>query len=57
MQEIIRFAQRGVDEANRVVGEFCYTGVQPICLKRFEEYGIKFDPRRLNELSLAQSLW
>ncbi len=57
MQEVIRFAQRGVDEHNRVVGEFCYTGVQPVCLKRFEEYGIPFDHRRLSELALLQSLW
>ena len=35
MQEIVRFAQRGVDKENKVLGEFCYTGVQPICLKRF----------------------
>ena len=57
MQEIVRFSQRGVDKENKVVGEFCYTGVQPICLKRFEEYGIPYDSRTLNELSLLPSLW
>jgi pilus assembly protein CpaF len=57
MQEVVRFAQRGVDEDNRVVGEFCYTGVQPSCLKRFAEYGIPYDARGLNELSLLQSAW
>ena len=35
MQEIVRFSQRGVDKENRVLGEFCYSGVQPVCLKRF----------------------
>ena len=45
MQEIMRFAQRGVDKENQVLGEFCYTGVQPICLKRFAEYGIQYDSR------------
>jgi len=53
----LRFSQRGVDKENKVVGEFCYTGVQPICLKRFEEYGIPYDSRTLNELSLLPSLW
>jgi pilus assembly protein CpaF len=57
MQEIIRFTQHGVDKENRVVGEFAYTGVQPNCLKRFEEYGIPYDSRALNELALLQSLW
>jgi pilus assembly protein CpaF len=57
MQEIVRFSQRGVDKENKVVGEFCYTGVQPICLKRFEEYGIPYDSRALSELSLLPSLW
>ena len=57
MQEIIRFAQRGVDDENKVVGEFCYTGVQPTCLKRFAEYGIAYDSRALNELALLHSLW
>jgi pilus assembly protein CpaF len=50
MQEIMRFAQRGVDDEQRVIGDFCYTGVQPTCLRRFEEYGIPFDARTLSEL-------
>jgi len=57
MQEIVRFSQRGVDSDNRVIGEFCYTGVQPSCLKRFAEYGIQYDARGLNELALLQSVW
>jgi pilus assembly protein CpaF len=57
MQEVVRFSQHGVDKENRVVGEFCYTGVQPSCLKRFEEYGIDYNPRALNELSLLHSVW
>jgi pilus assembly protein CpaF len=57
MQEIVRFAQHGVDDENRVVGKFCYTGVQPSCLKRFMEYGIDYDPRGLNELEPLPSLW
>ena len=32
MQEIVRYLQRGVDENNKVVGEFAYTGMQPNCL-------------------------
>jgi len=57
MQEIVRFTQRGVDSDGRVIGDFCYTGVQPISLKRFEEYGIAYDSRGLNELALVHSIW
>lgn len=57
MQEILRFSQRGVDADNRVLGEFCYSGVQPNCLKRFEEYGIPYDVRALSELAPLKSIW
>ena len=57
MQEIVRFAQQGVDKENRVVGEFQYTGVQPNCLTRFREYGISYDQRALTALASAGSLW
>jgi pilus assembly protein CpaF len=57
MQELIRYAQHGVDLENRVTGEFQYTGVQPQCLSRFEEYGITYDVRKLSTLSSAGALW
>jgi pilus assembly protein CpaF len=57
MQEIVRFAQHGVDKENKVIGEFAYTGVQPMCLKRFEEYGVQYDASGLNELTLLHSVW
>jgi pilus assembly protein CpaF len=57
MQELVRFTQRGMDKEDHVIGEFCYTGVQPMCLKRFAEYGIKYDSRGLNELAPVQALW
>jgi pilus assembly protein CpaF len=57
MQEIIRFSQRGVDKENKVLGEFCYSGVQPVCLKRFAEYGIPYDARNLSELEPVKALW
>jgi len=57
MQEIMRFAQHGVDEQGQVIGEFSYTGGQPVCLKRFAEYGIAYDARELNELKLLSTLW
>jgi pilus assembly protein CpaF len=50
MQEIMRFAQHGIDAEGHVIGEFVYTGVQPICIKRFEEYGVPYDPRGLSEM-------
>jgi pilus assembly protein CpaF len=56
-QEIVRYAQRGVDKENKVVGEFQYSGVQPDCLARFREYGISYDQRTLASLSPMGSLW
>jgi pilus assembly protein CpaF len=57
MQDIIKFAQRGVDEHGRVVGEFQYTGVQPLALRRFGEYGVDYDSRSLTYLEPAVNLW
>jgi Flp pilus assembly CpaF family ATPase len=50
MQEIAHFEQRGLDKESRVIGEFQFTGVQPMCLKRFEELGITYDIRQLSTL-------
>jgi pilus assembly protein CpaF len=57
MQEIVKYQQHGVDLDNKVAGEFQYTGVQPQCLKRFEEYGITYDVRQLSTLASTGSLW
>jgi pilus assembly protein CpaF len=57
MQDIVRYAQHGVDKDSAVVGEFQYTGVQPACLKRFAEYGINYDMRSLSGLPSAGALW
>jgi len=57
MQDIVRFAQHGVDQENAVVGEFQYTGVQPQCIKRFQEYGVSYDVRALSSLPSAAALW
>jgi hypothetical protein len=46
-----------VDKENKVLGEFAYTGVQPMCLRRFEEYGIKYDADGLNKLALLSAAW
>jgi pilus assembly protein CpaF len=53
MQEIAYFNQRGLDKDSRVLGEFHFTGVQPMCLKRFEELGITFDIQQLATLPTA----
>ncbi len=50
MQEIMRYTQAGIDAEGKVIGEFVYTGVQPMCIKKFEEYGIPYDPRGLSEM-------
>jgi Flp pilus assembly CpaF family ATPase len=52
-QEIVSFDQRGLDKESRVIGEFIYSGVQPSCTKRFEEFGISYDIRGLAELQTA----
>jgi Flp pilus assembly CpaF family ATPase/MinD-like ATPase involved in chromosome partitioning or flagellar assembly len=57
MQEIIRFQQHGVDKDNKVSGEFQYTGVQPQCMRRFDEYGIEYDVRSLSTLASTGALW
>ncbi len=57
MQEVVRFAQHGIDDDNKVVGDFCYTGVQPVSLKRFAEYGVPYDHRDLNQLKPMPVLW
>jgi pilus assembly protein CpaF len=44
MQELVRFNQRGVDAQGKVLGEFEPCGVQPVCLTRFEELGVAYDP-------------
>src|SRR3977135_3183161 len=44
-QEIARYDQRGIDKENKVRGAFVFTGVQPSCLKKFQEYGITYDVR------------
>ena len=44
MQELVRFHQRGIDARGAVLGDFEPCGVQPICLTRFEEHGVKYDP-------------
>jgi pilus assembly protein CpaF len=55
MQEIARFDQRGVDKDNRVAGAFVFSGVQPICLDKFAEYGITYDVRALSKMPIAAS--
>ncbi len=54
-QEIARFDQRGIDKENKVRGAFVFTGVQPDCLKKFQEYGITYDVRTLSEMERVAS--
>jgi pilus assembly protein CpaF len=43
MQDVAVYRMQGVDAKGNVRGRFESTGVQPVCLKRFEEMGIAFD--------------
>ena len=54
VQEIFGFEKKSVDSKGNVVGEFHATGIRPVMLKRFREYGVVvdeniFDPSRLYE--------
>ena len=57
MQELVRYQQHGLDLDGKVIGEYQFTGVQPQCLKRFEEVGVAYDVRELSSLKLVESLW
>ena len=57
MQEIVRYAQRGIDKDGKVIGDFQYTGVQPHYIDRFDEVGIHYDVRELAKLQSAGGLW
>ncbi len=59
MQELIRYRQRGVDGHGKVVGDFEPSGVQPICLTRFEEAGVDYDPVAFNVPAArrAEAIW
>jgi pilus assembly protein CpaF len=43
MQDLIKYHQHGINAQGKVIGEFESTGVQPNCLKRFEELGVIFN--------------
>jgi len=57
MQELVRYAQRGLDKDGKVVGEFQYTGVQPHYMNRFDEAGVEFDVRELAKMQSSGTLW
>ena len=57
MHDIVRFQAHGIDENNRVMGEYQYTGVQPVALRRFEEFGVVYDHRKLASLNMAAQTW
>ncbi|MFN2529296.1 MAG: CpaF family protein, partial [Candidatus Baltobacteraceae bacterium] len=55
MQEIVTYKMLGLKD-DVVQGRFEYTGVQPQCIKRFEEHGIAFDATQLGSIGLAAGL-
>jgi pilus assembly protein CpaF len=55
MQELVRYHQRGLSAQGKVLGDFESTGVQPNCLKRFEELGVHFDPVIFNTQTDARA--
>jgi pilus assembly protein CpaF len=57
MQEIVSYHQRGVNEDGKVIGEFRFSGVQPLCFTRFEELGIPFDRGELASMASSGGLW
>ena len=57
MQDIVTYRIDGLDENNKVKGKFVFSGVQPNCLTRFSEYGIKFDIAKLASMGSATAAW
>lgn len=57
MQDISRYDQRGVDKEGKVLGSFVFTGVQPMCIKKFQEYGINFDINSLSKMEVKAASW
>ncbi|HEY8297719.1 MAG TPA: ATPase, T2SS/T4P/T4SS family [Candidatus Baltobacteraceae bacterium] len=57
MQEVVKYAQHGLNEDGSVIGSFEYTGVQPHSLRRFDEAGVTFDVRSLSAMPAAGVLW
>jgi pilus assembly protein CpaF len=57
MQDISRYDQQGLDKDGKVNGSFIFTGVQPMCLKKFEEYGISFDLTSLSKMKVKAASW
>jgi len=57
MQDISRYDQNGLDKDGKVNGSFVFTGVQPMCLKKFQEYGISFDVTSLSKMKVKAASW
>jgi pilus assembly protein CpaF len=53
MMELVRFQQHGVNKEGESEGNFVFTGVQPVSMQRFAEYGVTFDLTRMSEMQLA----
>jgi pilus assembly protein CpaF len=52
-QDIVTYDQHGLDKEGKVLGDFIYSGVQPNCTQKFDEYGISYDIRGLSEMTAA----
>ena len=37
------------------MGSFVFSGVQPVCLDKFAEYGVSYDVRGLSKMPIAAS--
>ncbi len=57
MQEIVSFHQRGVNEDGKVIGDFRFSGVEPLCFARFEELGVRYERGELATLAAAGGAW
>jgi pilus assembly protein CpaF len=57
LQDLMLFREQGLDKLGKVVGTFEFTGVQPYCIKRFEELGISFDMRSFSGKREPELTW
>lgn len=56
-QTIFEYRMQGREDDGKVRGQFVYSGVQPHCLKRFEEAGIEFDIRPMTRMGSELAAW
>ena len=56
-QTIFEYRMQGRNDDGKVRGNFVFSGVQPHCIKRFEENGVEFDVRSMARMGSELAAW